>query len=60
MLDCEFIDSQSDVGGVSGVTGARTIVTGQEGSSLELRFPTKMLHWRDGATGLLMSAIAAQ
>ena len=55
MLDCEFMDSQSDAGGVSGAAGVRTIVVGREGPSLD---SAKMLRCRVGPMGLFTSAIA--
>jgi hypothetical protein len=60
MLDCEFIDSQSDVGGVSSAAGVRTIVVGRERSSLELRLSAKILRCKDGAMGLFTNAMAAR
>jgi hypothetical protein len=59
MLDCEFMDSQSDVGGVSGAAGVRTIVAGRGAASLELRLSAKILRCLDGAIGLFTSGMAA-
>jgi hypothetical protein len=56
-LGCEFIDSQSEAGGASGAA-VKTMVTGCEMPSLELRLSAKMLRRVAGVASLLMGVIA--